>query len=269
MILAGNRFVDKWFASGLEVGSISALTYSMVIVNFGIQAFSASLIVVMFTKMSELISSNSIHECDEYIRSNIIRLANIVVPVSAVIYFSSFEIIQVLFQRGAFDENATFVASGTMAMYILGLPALVINLLVARIFHSIQKLREKIWLAVQFLVTNVLGNILLVKSLGTVGLAISSTAAINIHLFLSFVVLARYHHGFRIKTYVAIIFRAYSMAAVALVVATYSGVDNWLLELVGEMPQLLSSLFVAIGKSLFVFSLYGIQLAAWFKFKKR
>jgi len=51
-LLMSNAFMDKWFATDLEVGSISSINYSLTLINFGVQIFSLSLVVVMFTKMS-------------------------------------------------------------------------------------------------------------------------------------------------------------------------------------------------------------------------
>ena len=63
--------------------------------------------------------------------------------------------------------------------------ALVINGIVARIFHALRRVRERVWLNVQYILTNVVGNILLVRVLATKGLAISSSAAIILHLVLA------------------------------------------------------------------------------------
>jgi putative peptidoglycan lipid II flippase len=257
-VLMFNTFVDKWFATGLEAGSISSLTYSMIIVNFGLQIFSQSLIVIMFTKMTELFSAGAISECDSYIRENLFKVTNLVVPACAVLFLASPEIVKILFQRGAFDEIAAVRTSGTLAMYMLGLPAMVINSLVSRVFHSLQKLKEKIWLAIQYLVTNIVGNYFLVKTLGTMGLAISSSLAINIHLFLSFWVLMNYRNGLKISHYFKITIRAYALGGVSIGAAYLLNIDSWLWGLLGNQPTVVYALLVTIGKTIFIFGIYGV-----------
>jgi putative peptidoglycan lipid II flippase len=257
-ILMFNAFVDKWFATGLEIGSISSLTYSMIIVNFGVQIFSQSLIVIMFTKMTELLSSGAISECDSYIRESLFKMTNLVVPACAVLFLASSEIVKILFQRGAFDEKAAVRTSDTMAMYMLGLPAIVINGVVSRVFHSLQKIKEKIWLAIQYLVTNIVGNYFLVKTLGTMGLAISSSIAINIHLFLSFWVLMNYRNGLKVSYYFKITIRAYALGGVSIGAAYLLNIDSWLWGLLGNQPTVVYALLVTIGKTIFIFGIYGV-----------
>lgn len=261
-ILMVNTFVDRWFAAGLVIGSISSLTYSTIIVNFVLQVFSRSLIVVMFTKMSEFFSTGAISQCDVYIRKNLNKVANVVVPLSVALFLASPEVVKILFQRGAFDEIAANRTSATLAMYMLGLPAMAINGLISRVFHSLQKIREKIWLAVQYLISNIIGNYLLVKSLGTVGLAISSTVAINLHLFLSFLVLFNYRNGLKIGPYFYITIRAYFMGAICIGLAYYFNIDARLWGLVGGEHTLFNSMVVAAAKAVFTLGLFGIQFYA-------
>ena len=225
-LLLINSFIDKWFATGLEVGSISSINYSMTLINFGVQIFSLSLVVVMFTKMSEFLATNDLVGCDRYIRSNLLRVTNYVVPLSLALFVVSPEVVRILFERGAFDAEDVRRTSDALAMYMLGLPALVINGVVTRIFQSLQCLKEKILLAFQYLATNVLGNVLLVKSLATTGLAISSSLAINLHLLLSLGVLYSFRNGLGVGQYVWIIARAYLMALLSWLSYHYLGFDS-------------------------------------------
>jgi putative peptidoglycan lipid II flippase len=267
-ILMINTFVDKWFATGLEVGSISSINYSLTLVNFGVQLFSLSLIVVMFTKMSEYMAADEYRECDQYIRSNLVRVANLVVPVCLALFVISPEVVRILFQRGAFDATDTVRTSGALGMYMLGLPALVINGIITKIFQSMQRLKAKVMLAFQYLVTNIIGNILLVGSLKVVGLAISSSIAINLHLLLSIIVLRFFQDRLRMGRFASIIGRAYVMAAVSWLIYWASGAEEWL-EGVVTGRGVGDALILALAKFAIIVALYGIQVLVWFGFFHR
>jgi len=264
-LLMVNAFVDKWFATGLAVGSISSINYAMVLVGFGQQLFSMSLIVVMFTRMSEYFAAADVAGCNTYVRSNLVRVANFVVPFSLAFYVVSPELIRVLFQRGAFDVEDTVRTSGVLSIYMLGLPALVINGIVTKIYQSLQRMREKVWLAVQYILTNIIGNYLLVKTMGILGLAISSTLAINLHLVLSLIVLWRFRNGLQVGRYIGIIGRAYLMAVVAWGLYTMSGAGA-MLEGFIDGRGFFGALALGILKSLAIFTLYGLQVVTWFRF---
>jgi putative peptidoglycan lipid II flippase len=218
-----NAFLDKMFASGLETGSISSIAYAGTLMNFGIQVFTLSLVTVMFTRMSEYLAASDLPGCSRYVEDNLLRLSRLVVLGAVVISIVSPELVRVLFQRGAFTEADAARTSSTLAVYMLGLPALIINAVITRIFHSLQKMRDKMWLSLQYLLTNALGNVLLIGSMKVVGLAVSSTLAINIHLGLSLLVLHRYRTPLAIGRFSSLILRAYLMGAAAWAIYALTG----------------------------------------------
>jgi len=269
VLLSINGYVDKVFASGLEAGSISSISYSMNIVNLGVMLFLTSLVVVMFTRMTELITEQNIAACSDYIEDNLGRVTRLVVPGAIGLSLCSIEIVRVLYQRGAFDEQDTVRTAAVMAMYTLGIPALVINGVISRIFHSLQRLRDKMWLAGQFLVTNAVGNILLVKPLGIVGLAISSTLAINLHLALSLWILHRYGVGLRVGRFLAVISTAYGIGIVTIVIYRFGGVKHWLDGLVSE-PSLWGDIFTASARFAFVLAVCTAGfVSVWYLQRRR
>jgi putative peptidoglycan lipid II flippase len=261
VLLMVTAFLDRWFATGLEVGSISSLTYALTLTNFGLVLFTTSLVTVMYPRMSEAIAAGDLAGCSEYIRANLSRLAYLVVPASLAAALAAPEIVQVLFQRGAFDAEAAVRTSGVTTMYLLGLPAMIINGLVARIFHSLQLLRDKVWLALQYLLTNALLNFALIGVLQVQGLALASTLAINLHLLLSLWILHRRHSGLATGPFAAIVGRAYGLGLGAAAIA-------WLLPLSGVgsglgLEGLLAPLLDGCLKVVVVIAAYGALFALW------
>jgi putative peptidoglycan lipid II flippase len=228
IILVANSFVDKFFASGLDSGSISAVAYANTITNLGMQIFQFSLVTVMFTKLSEDLAKDRIGACNSYLDTNLRRMARIVVPACLAIGVASTEVVQVLFQRDAFSATDSARTAGALYMYMLGLPAYLINLVVASVYHAMKQLGDKVWLAVQHLVTCVIGNLLLVGPLGVTGLAISSTLAINIHLALSAYFLSRSKVGLAVGPISRGVLVHYGLGAAAWTVYQISGARNML-----------------------------------------
>lgn len=232
VILMANSFADKWFASGLEVGSISSINYANTLLNLGLQAFNLSLVVVMFTRLSRLYSEGDLNGYNVYFQDNLRKVCNIVVPASLGVFLANDEIVRALFQRGSFNAADTARTAGALGMYMLGLPALIVNGIVTKIFHSLQRLKEKIYLALQYIITNIIGNMLLVGSLKVTGLAISSTVAINLHLLLSLGVLYSFKSGVLIRPLLATLLRSYTFAFVTWLVMSRGGLSRLLVDLV-------------------------------------
>jgi len=250
-----NEFLDKMFASSLIAGSISTIAYSVVILNFSVQIIQLSLNTVMFTKMSEFFAEDKFKECSEYLVVNFKKLTRLVVPFALTLMISATEIVRVLFQRGEFDEESAIRTSMALSIYMIGLPALVINLPVTRIFHTMQRMRDKVWLAVQYLSTNAIGNFLLIGTFKVAGLAISSAMAITLHLILSLLVLSRYNSGLAIGKLSTIIVRAYIIGIVMWLIYSYSGLEEYAYNIV-IAGGIGTSILVATIKAVFVFVIF-------------
>ena len=260
IFLTLNLFLDKWFATGLEPGSISSLNYAMTLTSFGLTLFLTSLVTVMFPRMSEAIAAGDIAGCSEYIRGNLVRVSHLVVPASLAVALAAPEVVRVLFERGEFDAADSARTAGTMTMYLLGLPALIINSMVARVFHSLQLLWDKLWLALQYLLTNVVLNALLIGPLQVQGLALASTLAINSHLALSLWLLHRRRSGLATGAFARIVGAAYGLGAVAAVIGWMMPWDGWLTPLAGT--GLIGALVVGTAKGLGICAVYGLLLLA-------
>ncbi len=267
IMLTVNTFLDKWFATGLEPGSISSLNFAWTLTSFGLMLFLTSLVTVMFPRMSEAIAAGDRAGCSEYIRGNLVRVSNLVVPVSLAAAAAAPEVVQVLFERGAFDAADSARTSITMSMYLLGLPALIINSVIARVFHSLQLLRDKMWLALQYLATNALLNFLLIGPLKVQGLALASSLAINVHLALSLWMLHRRRSGLASGSFTRIIGEAYGLGLLAA--AAY-----WLVPLDGAVAALAGhGLVGVIGagalKGAVIVGAYAVLLAGWRTLRRR
>jgi len=243
ILLAINLVLDKFFAGNLEPGSVSSIMYSMSIMNLGSQLFVLSLTTVMFTRINELLAANRVNECSDYILKRLAKVGMIVVPAALGAALASNEIVRVLFQRGAFDVADTWRTSTALTLYLIGLPAIIFNSIVARIFHSLQRMRERVWLVVQYLVTNLIGNVILVNMLQVRGLAISSSVAINIHLALSFWVLSRYNTDLAIGQFVRIVGRVYLLGLLTYLLYLLSGLGG-LFDSMEIRTTLFGALFV-------------------------
>src|SRR5690606_35936234 len=116
---------------------ISAIAYANTLMNLGVQLFHFSLVTIMFTRMSEYLARGEIAACSRYLDDNLRRLARLSIPVCLAVAVASHELVLVLFQRDAFSAGDTARTASVLTMYILGLPAVLTNLVVVRVFHSL------------------------------------------------------------------------------------------------------------------------------------
>jgi len=255
LLLTVNVFADRWFATGLEAGSISSLHYAYTITNTVLVLFATSLLTVMYPRMSAAIAAGDLAGCSSDIQANLKRMVHLVVPAALAAAVAAPEMVRVLFQRGEFDAYDAVRTSGTMTMYVLGLPALIINGLIARIFHSLQLLRDKVWLAVQYLVTNVVLNLLLIGPLAVQGLALASTLAINVHLGLSLWILHRRRSGLTTGAFTRVVAEGYALGTLTLLAYWALPVQDWVTVLQPE--TFWGALAVCFVKAAVIGGVYG------------
>ncbi len=270
-MLMVNLSVDRFFAAMLVAGSISAVTYSSTIMNLGCQMIGYSLGVVMFTRMAELFAARDYRVCGDYILVNLSRLMRIIMPVCLALVLSGPEVVRVLFQRGAFDAEAAVRTSGVLAMYLIGMPATLLNLIVARALNAMQKYRDKLWLDGQYMLTNIIGNAILVRYLAVKGLAISSAFAITLHVSLSLLVMHRYRTGMATGAIGRVVFRSYLLAAAAYAVYSLSGFGRFVdsLDLLPTVPGAIGSALLRFAFVAGVYYLMDVGAVLWRRRNRR
>jgi peptidoglycan biosynthesis protein MviN/MurJ (putative lipid II flippase) len=142
-----------------------------------------------------------------------------------------------------------------LEFYMYGLPAMAVNRVIGRVFHALQRMRARMWLAVQYLATNTLGNWLLVDDLQVQGLAISSSVAITLHVALSLVILHRFRAGLAVPRITATVTRVYLLGGATLAAYHLLGVGGLL---AGLGSGQVAALGAGAAKAVFVFAVFGI-----------
>jgi putative peptidoglycan lipid II flippase len=115
LILYGLVIVDRYFASFLETGSVSALFY----------AFALATAVPTILNVENIFVTPLAEDTDRGILLTRILSGAVIVSLPIVLFLTAFgnEFVNALFQRGAFDARSTGVTAGALRYYVLGLPA--------------------------------------------------------------------------------------------------------------------------------------------------
>ncbi len=135
-----NVFVDMFFASSFP-GAASGLAYGNFLIQAPLGILSNSLILPFLPKISKLIKEKeskklqiTIYKTTEYVFLTTFFLTG---------FFIAFndQIIQIIFQRGAFNDAANLTVKKILIAYAVGMPFYLFRDLLVRIFYAFEKIK--------------------------------------------------------------------------------------------------------------------------------
>jgi putative peptidoglycan lipid II flippase len=135
-IVTINQFFAQYFASGLEDGSVSAITNSVMFLQIPIGIFTTSVATVTFPAMSRQAAQGRTDELRGTVKYGIQFLLVLLVPSSVLLCLFGREIIAAAVQRGRFTSDATLMAAHTLTGYALGLVSMGIYTFLQKLFNS-------------------------------------------------------------------------------------------------------------------------------------
>lgn len=178
-------FVDTWLASFLITGSISYLYYANRIFQLPLALFAIATSVALFPRIAKAIKHHQHDNALQAMQHGFWFLSILLLVASAIGIIYAKEIIWLLFERGAFTHTDTLQSAFILQMYLLALlPFGLAKLLQLWIFaQQNQKLSAKI--ATISLSINMVLSLIFMQTMGAAGLALSSSIAGFVTLYLT------------------------------------------------------------------------------------
>ena len=175
-----NSIVDRSMASGLIEGSVSALNYSSEVANMVTQVVILSLTTILYPKMTELFARNDKKEKNGFTLTYINVVSLLVLPLAALIFMFSKEIVQILFGRGAFNENTVLFVSRALKIYALGIVGASFRDVLNKVFYSMKDTKTPMINGTIAVAVNIGLNIVLVRKFEYLGLAFATSVSATV-----------------------------------------------------------------------------------------
>ncbi len=184
-------FADTIIASFLPTGAVSSLYYADRLYQLPLGVIGIAAGTVLLPEMSRRIAGGD--EAGAYAAQN--RTIGLTLALAAP-FFVAFMvmpelIMSALFQRGAFDAEATARAGAVLAAYGLGLPAAVLIRSAVSSFYARSDTATPLIASLTAVGVNILVKILLMRTYGVVGLALGTAIGVWVNLGLLFVLAHR------------------------------------------------------------------------------
>ncbi|MBF0380370.1 MAG: murein biosynthesis integral membrane protein MurJ [Magnetococcales bacterium] len=172
-----NLLFDIFLASWLREGSISYLYYADRLVEFPLGLIGIAMGTAILPALSAKASSGD----SEGLRADLdfgLRLVLIInIPATVGLLVLREPILSLLFERGAFDQEATLLTAQALFAYGLGLAAFSAVKVLAPAYYAMKDTKTPVRIAIICMVSNMVLNIILMFPLQHAGLALATTIA--------------------------------------------------------------------------------------------
>lgn len=192
-----NSIVDRSMASGLVEGSVSALNYSSEVANMVTQVVILSLTTILYPKMTELFAREDKEEKNSFTLTYINVVSLLVLPLAALIFVFSKEIVQILFGRGAFNEETVLFVSRALKVYALGIVGASFRDVLNKVFYSMKDTKTPMINGTIAVAVNIGLNIVLVKRFEYLGLAFATSISATVCTALLLIQMCKKMNGFK------------------------------------------------------------------------
>ena len=168
-------YIDSFFCSGLEEGSWTATVLANRLIQLPLGVLLISFLVPFFPKFSELAHNKKIDELKQSSLLVIRTLWFLTLPISVYLLLFAKPIVEVIFQRGAFDERSTILTSSILVALLLSMVAYVARDTLTRVFYSLGDSKIPLLVAVISIILKIVLNSLLVKKYHAPGIAFATS----------------------------------------------------------------------------------------------
>ena len=170
-----NTLVDRTIASKIAVGGISALTYANSLIMFVQGGLIQPIATICYPKITYAIANRDEEGARTFIQKVILLALTILIPITIGFITFSTPIINFLFGRGAFDENAIKMTSIAVKYYAMGLCFVGLRELLSRYYYAYANTKIPMINAAIGVLINILMNLVLSRFLGIGGLAFATS----------------------------------------------------------------------------------------------
>lgn len=166
--------VDQTMASWLEAGSVTVLSYTDKVCGIILAVTAGPSCDVLFPYFADKVARRDWLGVRQQLFTSAAMILSLALPAALLLCALAPWVIWLLFERGSFTPEDTARVAGVLRFAALQIPFYIIGSLASRVVVAMQATRFIMLLSTVGLVGNALLNWVLMKPLGTAGIALST-----------------------------------------------------------------------------------------------
>jgi putative peptidoglycan lipid II flippase len=194
-----NMAVARIVGLSLNDSAVTVLNLATRLMELPIGVFAVAVSTVVFPLISKYAAAGDYHNLSSAYRKGMRLILVVNIPAAVGLVVLATPIIKLLFQRGEFSAADTALMEPVVATYALGLPFLSFVSMILRAFYAQKDTKTPVRAALISFVVNLVLSLVLMRFLGTVGLAVAGNVAIVVQAWYLQRMLSRGHEGLHFK----------------------------------------------------------------------
>ena len=170
-----NEIINRVVASGLPEGSISALNYSNKLMYLPLTVIAMSIITVLYPSIVQAVKDRKDDEYSSLVLNGMRTIVYICIPIVLVMTVSGKTVVEIAFQRGAFDAADTVKTTYALIFYMIGLIFVALREYFIRCVLALEKSKILLVSSTTAVVINITLSFVLSKFLSHGGVALGFT----------------------------------------------------------------------------------------------
>lgn len=175
--------IDRILASGLVEGSITALNYAQKVALLPQGILAVPLSTAIFPMLAERAVESRDEDFSRALLRGLVLTLSITFPMAVLLIVLARPTVEVLFMRGAFDEQAARMTTIALIMFAIGMVAQCVNPIMTRGFYARQDSVTPLKCAVVAILMNLILSLILIHPLKHAGLALANSLAATFNIF--------------------------------------------------------------------------------------
>ena len=170
-----NAFIDRSLASNLPEGSVSALYYGNICATTVLTLTVSICVTIIYPRLTKAFSLEEYDTVSEISEKGINLTVLLMLPMTLGAMVYSNQAIQVVFERGAFQEAATELTASAFFYYSIAMAFNGVRGLLDKVFFAAHDSKTPVICSGISIVVNIILNLLLVKPMAHAGLALATS----------------------------------------------------------------------------------------------
>ncbi|WAL61578.1 murein biosynthesis integral membrane protein MurJ [Thermocoleostomius sinensis] len=189
-----NVYTDLFFASFIPQAA-AALGYANLLVQTPVGIISNMILVPFLPVFSRLAAPEHWEELKLRIRQGLVMTAITMLPLGAIIIALALPIVRVVYERYAFDQEASQIVTSVLIAYSIGMFVYLARDVLVRVFYALGDADTPFRISVINIFLNALLDYLLIRPFGAAGLVLATVGVNIISTVWLLTVLNRKLHG--------------------------------------------------------------------------